>query len=71
MEAITSFGEVLDAADHLTLDEQESLLDILKKRLIARRRAELAKNVQEAYDEFQAGGCRVVTSDELMAEITS
>jgi len=71
MEAITSFGEVLDAADHLTVDEQESLLDILKKRLIARRRAELARNVQEAYEEFQAGKCRVVTPEELMAEITS
>lgn len=71
MEAIVSFGEILEAADHLTVEEQESLLDILKKRLIARRRAELAKNVQEADNEFQAGRCRVVTPDELMVEIMS
>ncbi len=69
MEAIASFGEILEAADHLTVEEQESLLDILKKRLLARRRAELAKNVQEAYEEFQTGNSRVVTPDELMAEI--
>lgn len=71
MEAMASFGEILEAADHLTVEEQESLLDILKKRLLARRRAELAKNVQDAYEEFQAGKSRVVTPDELMAEIMS
>lgn len=71
METIASFGEILEAADHLTVEEQESLLDILKKRLLARRRAELAKNVLEANEAFQAGKSRVVTPEELMAEILS
>ncbi len=71
MEAIASFGGILEAADHLSVEEQENLLDILRKRLIARRRAELARNVEEAEEEFEAGGCRVVAPDELMAEITS
>lgn len=71
MDAITSFGEILEAADHLTLEEQENLLSILNKRLIARRRAELAQNIREAYEEFKSGGSRAVTPDELIAEITS
>ncbi len=71
METAISFGEVLEAAGHLTLEEQESLLDILNRRLIAQRRAELTKNIQNARREFQEGECRVVTPEELMAEIVS
>ena len=65
------FGEILEAADDLTVEDQETLIDILKSRLRDRRRAELAKDIQEAGKEFEERTCRPVTPDELMREIQS
>ena len=65
------FGEVLEAIDTLSLEDQETLEEILRRRIIERRRAELAQDVQEAQQEFQAGQCRPVTPEELMQEIVS
>jgi len=67
----TGFGEVLEAAEKLTSDEQETLIDILNRRLADRRRSELAKDIQEAQQELQSGGCRPATADELINEILS
>jgi hypothetical protein len=66
-----SFGEVLEAADHLTLDEQENLVGILKRRKVERRRLELAVDIQEALREFKSGNARAATPEELMREIVS
>ena len=65
------FGEVLEAANSLPTEDQESLIVILKNRLRDRRRAELAKDIQEAEKEFEKGECRPVTPDDLMREILS
>lgn len=65
------FGEILEAADELPVEDQETLIAILKNRLRERRRAELLKDIQEAEKEFQEGKCRPVTPDELMREILS
>jgi len=65
------FGEVLEAIDTLSLEDQETLEAILRRRIIERRRAELVQDVQEAQQEFQAGQCRPVTPEELMQEIVS
>ena len=65
------FGEILEAADDLPLEDQETLVEVLKSRLRDRRRAELAKDIQEAGKEFEERTCRPVTPDELMREIQS
>lgn len=69
MEKIASFADVLEAADELPLDDQESLAEILRRRVIERRREQLAHEVQQARKEYQQGRCRPVTTDELMDEI--
>jgi hypothetical protein len=71
MQDITPFAEVLEAVGRLTLPEQEELVDILRRRTIEQRRAGIAQDIQDAEREFQAGGCRPVTPDELMREILS
>ena len=63
------FGEVLDAADHLSPDEQRELVAILNRRLALASRQQLIADVQEARKEFAEGRCSVVTPDELMREI--
>jgi hypothetical protein len=69
MESVLAFGEVLEVVDQLSLEEQETLIEVVRRRIIERRREELAKEIQDAQKEFQAGRCRPVTPDELMAEI--
>ena len=63
------FGEVLEAADHLSQDEQEELIAILHRRLAQAARQRLAGEVKEARQEFAEGRCLPATPDELMREI--
>jgi hypothetical protein len=69
MQNATPFVELLDAADKLTLDEQETFVEILQHRVAEHRRAELLKEVQAAERQFQAGDCHPATPDELMGEV--
>jgi hypothetical protein len=71
MENTLPFGEILEAADNLPIADQESLRDILTKRIIERRRNELAQDIREARKEYKAGQCKPVTPDELMTELLS
>ena len=71
MQKSEPFGEILEAADDLPVEDQETLIAILKNRLRERRRGELAKDIHEAGKEFEKGSCRPVTPDELMREILS
>jgi len=64
------FGEVLEAADRLSQDEQRELIAILNRRLAQAARKRLAAEVQEARQEFAEGRCLPATAHELMREIT-
>lgn len=67
--AIKTFGEVLDSADELTLEEQENLVSVLQRRVTERRRAELIRDVKEARQEFKAGKVRPATVAEILKRI--
>ena len=71
MKANIPFGEILEEADLLPLEAQETLIEVLQRRMHDHRRAELAKDIQEAQEEFQKGSCRPATADELIREILS
>ena len=65
------FEEVLEDIETLSLEDQEILIEILHRRIVERRREELAQDVQQARQEFQAGQCRPVTPEQLLNEIES
>jgi hypothetical protein len=67
----TTFNTVLDAADALSLQEQETLIEILRHRIAERNRQRLIKDVQEARRDFAQGQCKEATVDEIMREILS
>jgi hypothetical protein len=71
MQTIPQFSEVLSAADELSLEEQETLIDILRRRVAERRRKSLRAEIEEARDEYRKGQAKVVTVKELMDEINS
>jgi polyphosphate kinase len=67
----SGFHVVVDAADRLTAEEQETLIELLNRRLANRRRAELTRDVQEAEREFDRGALRPATPEDIMKEILS
>ena len=71
MESSMSFGEILEEVDKLPIIDQESLKDILAKRIIERRREQLACEIKEARAEYETGGCRPVSTEDLISEIMS
>ena len=66
-----SFGEVLDAVEGLSAEDQLALVDIVKHRLVEQTRRQIAASVQEARKEFLDGQCRPTTVDQLRDEILS
>ena len=69
MNQVIPFGDVLEAADKLSLDEQQELVAILGRRLAEARRQRLAADIQDARQEFAAGRCLPTTPEQLMQEI--
>lgn len=71
MQAALPFREVLEAVDALSLEEQEELMDVVRRRLIERRRLDLTSEIAEAEAEYDSGKCETRTPGELMREILS
>ncbi len=69
MEHALRFGDVVEAADRLTVEEQEELVEIVRKRMIAKRRGELLHDIRNTEGEYLQGQCAVVTSHEAVEQI--
>jgi hypothetical protein len=67
MEAKLTFDRVLNDIDHLSLDEQETLVDIVRKRLADRRRKQIIADVIEGEKEFAAGALKPASISEITA----
>ena len=63
------FDEVLEAVESLPDDQQEGLIDIVRRRQIERRREALALSIQEARQELAQGTVRRGSADELLGEL--
>lgn len=68
---MTSFAQVVDATDKLSLGEQQALVEILHRRIAEENRRQLLDDVVEARAEFQEGKCVAATVGDLVKEITS
>ena len=55
MENVMTLNEILESADKLSLDAQETLMEVLHRRIIENRRAELSKEIQDAQQELKKG----------------
>lgn len=64
-----SFNQVLEMAEFLSASEQDFLIEILQKRLVEKRRKEIAASIAEARAEYKTGKTQKVTVDELMADL--
>jgi hypothetical protein len=63
------FQEAIETVEALPPDDQTLLIDIVRRRLIELRRAELAADVKEARSAYERGDVRRGTVTELMEEL--
>ena len=61
----------MEAADRLTVEEQETLVEVLHRRLADRRRAALAADISAGQREFERGALHPTTPEEILKEILS
>ncbi len=65
-----TFQEALEIVESLPEEQRESLMDIVKRRLIEERRDRLAQSIKEAREEYKHGKIRKGTVDDLMNELS-
>ncbi|MBK9331904.1 MAG: hypothetical protein IPM96_05735 [Ignavibacteria bacterium] len=65
----TKINDILEDFDSLSLNEQEELIEIEKKRLIENKRKLLVDEVKEAENEYTEGKYITGDTDELMRAI--
>ena len=61
--------EALETVESLPDEEQMLLVDVLKKRLVARRRAKLVQEVRESRAAYKRGDVRRGSVQKLMEEL--
>jgi hypothetical protein len=55
MTKISRFEQILESVENLSADEQEALIDVIRHRLIERRRDAIAANIAQAQVEYESG----------------
>lgn len=50
-----TFQEIIESIERLPIDEQEQLFDLIRKRRIEARRAEIVANAQAVFKSVEAG----------------
>jgi hypothetical protein len=69
MKTLT-FDEALEIIESFPDEQKESIIEIVKRRLIEERRERLVQTVNEAREEYARGEVRQGTVDDFMHEIT-
>ena len=50
-----TFQEIIDSIETLTVEDQEHLFELIRKRRIENRRAEIVANAQEVFKAVEMG----------------
>jgi len=69
MENVT-FQKVLEIIETLPEEQRESIIEIVRHRLIEERREKLAQRIREAREEYNRGEVKQGTVDDLMHELS-
>ncbi len=64
-----TFSDVVDATDDLSVDEQETLVEILRRRIAMQNRNALVRDVEEARAEYRSGQTCTKSPSGIMDEV--
>jgi len=65
----STFQRALEIIESFSEEDRESLIQIVKNRLVEERRDRLAQSIKEAREEYGRGEIRRGSVDDLMGEI--
>jgi hypothetical protein len=60
-----TFQEIIDSIEILSIEDQEQLFELIRKRRIEARRGEIAANAQEVFKAIETGTAKQGTFEEL------
>jgi hypothetical protein len=66
-----TFESALDAVSQLSIDQQETLIDILRKRNAEVRRRQILEECREGLAEYRSGVLISQTAEEAIADLRS
>ena len=69
MDTRLTFDELLDTIDRLPIEQQETLLDVLQRRVVELRRQQIAYNAAEARQLYHTGELPQGSVDDLLADL--
>ncbi|XZN95771.1 MAG: hypothetical protein ACM65K_23335 [Microcoleus sp.] len=61
--------EILDQVESLSIEDQDQLFELIRKRRIDNRRAEILANAQEVMQAFKDGTAKRGSVDDLIADL--
>jgi U3 small nucleolar ribonucleoprotein component len=65
----TPFQQAIEMVEHLSTEDQENLIEIIRQRLIEQRRAEMARNARATLQAFREERARYGTIDDLRRDL--
>jgi len=65
----TKLNDVIEKTEALSFEEQEVLIDILKRRHIEKRREQIATNARRTIREYRAGRAKTGTAKDLRKDL--
>jgi hypothetical protein len=69
MSNTVSIQKVIEDFETLSLEDQDLLLELIRKRRIERRRAEIARNTAQTLTEIETGKAKQGSLEDLRADL--
>ncbi len=66
---ITTFQEILESIESLSVEDQDYLFDLIRKRRTEQRRLEIAKNGEAILKDLKEGKAKIGTVNDLIADL--
>ena len=66
-----TFGDVVDAIGEMSVEAQEDLVHVLRRRLAEHGHQRIVEEVRQSRAEYAAGQFRELTVEQLMKEVES
>ena len=63
------FQNLIESIETLSIEDQDYLFDLIRKRRIEKRRSEIADNAQAILTDLQEGKAKIGTVDDLIADL--
>ena len=69
MNNTTSIQQVIEDFENLPIEDQDLLLELIYKRRVEKRRAEIAANANQTFQAIEKGTAKQGNVDELIADL--